>query len=50
MILNCIIKVMTKEERELIGDLKKCNFKEMHTFYLNQSEERKNRTKEQKKV
>lgn len=41
-------KVMTKEEREIITDLSKCNFKEMLLFYQQQSEERKNRSKEEK--
>ena len=26
-------KEMTKEERETIKDLKKCNFKEMHAYF-----------------
>src|SRR5699024_8865272 len=39
---------MTREEREIIKDLSKCNFKEIDLFYKKQSEERKNRTKEEK--
>lgn len=41
-------KVMTPEEKEVIVDLKKCNFRDMHAFFQQQSEERKNRSKEEK--
>lgn len=41
---------MTTSERELIRDLKKCNFKEMAEYFKLKSEERKNRSKEEKKV
>ena len=43
-------KVMTSQERELITDLKKCDFKPMNVYFTEKSEERKNRSKEQKKV
>lgn len=42
--------MMTTSERELIRDLKKCNFKEMAEYFKLKSEERKNRSKEEKKV
>ncbi|XP_047514856.1 DNA topoisomerase I, mitochondrial isoform X1 [Pieris napi] len=41
-------KVMTSEEAKIIKDLSKCDFKEMQTFFLHQSEKNKNRTKEEK--
>ncbi|XP_074030808.1 DNA topoisomerase 1 isoform X2 [Leptinotarsa decemlineata] len=41
-------KVMTEKERELITDLKKCNFRKMHAYFMDQSEKNKNRTKEEK--
>ncbi|CAH4014538.1 DNA topoisomerase I, mitochondrial isoform X1 [Pieris brassicae] len=41
-------KVMTSEEVKIIKDLSKCDFKEMQTFFLHQSEKNKNRTKEEK--
>lgn len=43
-------KVMNSQERELITDLKKCDFKAMNTYFTEKSEERKNRSKEEKKV
>ncbi|KAL9974220.1 hypothetical protein ACROYT_G011235 [Oculina patagonica] len=41
-------KEMTSEERKVIKDLKKCDFKEMHAHFTKKAEERKNWTKEQK--
>lgn len=41
-------KSMTSRERETITNLDKCNFREMHAFFTQQSEQNKNRTKEQK--
>lgn len=41
-------EVMTESERAKITDLFKCNFKEMHTYFLQKSEERKAMTKEEK--
>ena len=41
---------MTHKEKEIITDLKACDFREMHAFFVRQSEERKNRTKEEKKA
>lgn len=41
-------KYMTPEEREIITDLKKCNFVEIDRYFKEQSEIRKNRTKEEK--
>ncbi|KAL1124103.1 hypothetical protein AAG570_001873 [Ranatra chinensis] len=43
-------KVMTSKEKEKITDLKKCNFKQMHAYFQQKSEERKAMTKEEKKV
>ncbi|XP_032678259.1 DNA topoisomerase I, mitochondrial isoform X2 [Odontomachus brunneus] len=40
--------VMSESERAKITDLSKCNFKEMHTYFLQKSEERKAMTKEEK--
>nr|CAG4645388.1 EOG090X0296 [Lynceus sp. MCZ IZ 141354] len=41
---------MTKEEKELIADLHKCNFQEINEYFKKKSEERKAMTKEEKKV
>jgi len=41
---------MTQKEREKITDLKKCNFREMCEFFKEESEKRKNRSKEEKLV
>ncbi|KAK3698608.1 hypothetical protein QZH41_014588, partial [Actinostola sp. cb2023] len=41
-------KEMTDEERKTIKELKKCNFKEMHKYFEEKNEERKNMNKEQK--
>ncbi|XP_075992528.1 DNA topoisomerase 1 isoform X2 [Anticarsia gemmatalis] len=41
-------KVMTHEEKKIIKDLSKCNFKEMHAYFLSVSEKNRNRTKEEK--
>ncbi|XP_046399012.1 DNA topoisomerase I, mitochondrial isoform X2 [Ischnura elegans] len=43
-------KCMTQKEQETITDLSKCNFKHMHAYFLEKSEERKNMTKEEKKA
>jgi len=41
---------MTLEEKQTITDLKKCNFTKMHAYFTRLTEERKNRTKEEKLV
>lgn len=41
-------KTMTSKEREVIKDLKKCNFKEMFQYFTAESEKRKNASKEEK--
>lgn len=41
---------MTAKEREKITNLSKCDFRKMHAFFVQQNEERKNRTKEEKKA
>nr|CAG4635991.1 EOG090X0296 [Eubosmina coregoni]SVE69672.1 EOG090X0296 [Eubosmina coregoni] len=41
-------KFMTSAEKETITDLKKCDFTQMHTYFKAKSEEKKNRTKEEK--
>ena len=43
-------KVMTTDEREKIRDLSKCDFTEIDAHFKNLSEQRKNRTKEEKKA
>ncbi|KAJ1521367.1 hypothetical protein ONE63_003043 [Megalurothrips usitatus] len=42
-------KVMTDSERSIITDLKKCNFKPMNKYFLEQTEIRKAMSKEEKK-
>eukprot|EP00057_Strongylocentrotus_purpuratus_P019907 XP_011674381.1 PREDICTED: DNA topoisomerase I, mitochondrial-like isoform X1 [Strongylocentrotus purpuratus] len=41
-------KVMTHEEKAIIKDMKKCNFKQIHAYYQRKSEERKAMSKEEK--
>ncbi|XP_054164331.1 DNA topoisomerase I, mitochondrial-like [Oppia nitens] len=41
-------KTMNAEEKEVITDLKKCNFKELAEHFKTESERRKNKTKEEK--
>uniref|UniRef100_A0A672P0F3 DNA topoisomerase I n=1 Tax=Sinocyclocheilus grahami TaxID=75366 RepID=A0A672P0F3_SINGR len=41
---------MTKEERKLIKMLSKCDFSQIHKYFVEKSEERKNMTKEEKQV
>lgn len=41
---------MTPEEKEIITDLKKCNFNDFNEYYKMKSEERKNMSKEEKLV
>ncbi|KAK7498907.1 hypothetical protein BaRGS_00009999 [Batillaria attramentaria] len=41
-------KVMTKEEKEILTDLKKCNFTELNEYFKVKNEERKNMSKEEK--
>ncbi|XP_059477353.1 DNA topoisomerase I, mitochondrial isoform X2 [Neocloeon triangulifer] len=41
-------KTMTSKEKELITDLKQCDFKQMHAYFQQKSEERKAMTKEEK--
>ena len=43
-------QVMTSHEREMITDLKKCNFNEINDHFKAQSEARKNKSKEEKQV
>ncbi|KAK4879023.1 hypothetical protein RN001_007169 [Aquatica leii] len=43
-------KVMTDKEQGIITDLKKCNFKQMHTYFMDQAEKNRNRTKEEKQA
>lgn len=43
-------KVMNDKERSTITDLKKCNFKMMHTYFMELAEKNRNRTKEEKKA
>lgn len=48
--MDICLQAMTKQEREIITDLKKCNFTQMHEYFKVKNEERKNMTKEQKQV
>lgn len=41
-------KCMPDKERSTITDLKKCNFKSMHAYFMDQAEKNRNRTKEEK--
>lgn len=41
-------KMMTDKEKTVIKDLRKCDFKEMHTFFMAQAEKNRNKTKEEK--
>lgn len=43
-------KSMNEKERGLITDLKKCNFKQMHAYFMDVAEKNRNRTKEEKKA
>merc|ERR1712223_2355799 len=43
-------KVMTEKEKEKIRDLSKCDFTEINEYFKKVSEERKNRSKEEKKA
>lgn len=41
---------MTPAEKEIITDIRKCNFNDFNVYYKQKSEERKNMTKEEKLV
>ena len=41
---------MNKQEREIINDIRKCNFNELAEYFKLKSEERKNMSKEEKQV
>ncbi|RZF33097.1 hypothetical protein LSTR_LSTR009826 [Laodelphax striatellus] len=43
-------KEMTSHEREVITDLSACDFKKMHAYFVQKSEERKAMSKEEKKA
>lgn len=43
-------KTMSSDEKKLITDLKKCNFRKMNTYFTEQSELRKARSKDEKQV
>ncbi|XP_060517380.1 DNA topoisomerase I, mitochondrial isoform X2 [Cylas formicarius] len=43
-------KAMTSKEQEVIRDLRKCNFKQMHAYFMDLAEKNRNRTKEEKKA
>ncbi|KRT78619.1 hypothetical protein AMK59_6886 [Oryctes borbonicus] len=43
-------KVMTDKERAKITDLKKCDFKKMHAYFMDIAEKNRNRTKEEKQA
>lgn len=41
---------MNEKERAKITDLSKCDFKKMFTYFVGKNEERKNKTKEEKRA
>lgn len=41
---------MTEDERKLIKKLSKCDFSNIHKYFVEKSEEKKNMTKEEKQV
>uniref|UniRef100_A0AAY4A042 DNA topoisomerase I n=1 Tax=Denticeps clupeoides TaxID=299321 RepID=A0AAY4A042_9TELE len=41
---------MTEDERKVIKKLSKCNFSELHAYFVNKAEEKKNMTKEEKQL
>uniref|UniRef100_A0A1Y1N6M1 DNA topoisomerase I n=1 Tax=Photinus pyralis TaxID=7054 RepID=A0A1Y1N6M1_PHOPY len=41
-------KVMTQKEQSVITNLEKCNFKDMHAYFMEVAEKNRNRTKEEK--
>lgn len=41
-------KIMTDKEKSLIKDLRKCDFREMHTYFMAQAEKNRNKSKEEK--
>ncbi|XP_041923896.1 DNA topoisomerase I, mitochondrial isoform X2 [Alosa sapidissima] len=43
-------EVMTKDERHTIKKLAKCDFSEIHKYFVNKSEEKKNMTKQEKQA
>ncbi|XP_022900898.1 DNA topoisomerase 1 isoform X2 [Onthophagus taurus] len=43
-------KVMTDKERSKITNLSKCNFKQMHAYFMDIAEKNRNRTKEEKQA
>ena len=45
-----VLQSMTKEERSAIQDLGKCDFRAVHAYFKEKSEERKARSKEEKQV
>ena len=42
--------VMTSKERDILKDLKKCNFREIDAYFKRKSEERKAMSKDEKLV
>ncbi|KAL7874723.1 hypothetical protein SRHO_G00056930 [Serrasalmus rhombeus] len=43
-------EVMTETERQLISDLSQCDFSNIHKYFLEKTEEKRNMTKEEKQV
>lgn len=41
---------MTDKERSILTDLSKCNFKPMHTYFLDLADKNRNKTKEEKQA
>ena len=46
----CLFQVMTEKEKEIIRDLSKCGFKEIDAHFKLMSEQRKARSKEERKA
>ena len=47
---NLCLQVMTEKEKEIIRDLSKCGFKEIDAHFKLMSEQRKARSKEERKA
>lgn len=47
---SSLAQEMTSEEQEIIKDLDKCDFSEIHKYFVDKSEARKALSKEEKQV
>lgn len=48
--LSSLSQEMTSEEQEIIQDLDKCDFREIHKYFVDKNEARKALSKEEKQV